>query len=559
MPVQLSTLPDDALALVAEQVVRNGEAYWLAATWRGGRRAVRTACVALGIEKPTSRTSAVFGSLVRLRAALKLAEPVRILLADRRVPGAHALPSSLDGMLVWTPAAKRAMVKGATVDVMDYAWANWRAAHRFSELASVEAVCLGNRPDLLDVMYAHNTLGQGGSHLTSLQSLLRLALQGHPDSIKRILESVVQPAIRGCAYRTAEWLYAKLEELSQSMDATCEWRCWLSHLPLANTAARAATRSETPDRALRMLTDWWMPRYGSRAPSERLAAVQHIVLWVLTTVTSSTQQAFWTTKSTVLMWKWLASAWPMGLAHLLRELHEEGAPIVSDAPTPSVAYLHRNCLRVRDVDTYRWMRDNLAGGGWMIDAITCSGSMHIVTWTVDKELARLQQTASAGHPAFALANHVYLATIAKVRPYVTHNERKKAQLEVGTHRELLIEAYTDWLLLRPEWKPLDDVRDYCQVHPTPTLLEYSKTAFVESLRRFSKRASPEQRRVALDALMPGILNQLLQEEQPEGGSPSHYIDSEDEEERSAAWQYISSLRHEYSKWDKQLKQWRGWK
>jgi hypothetical protein len=528
MPHLLTLLPDDALIIVAKKVVRNGDAYWFAATCCTARRNVAAACLELGIAQPSSKLRTIFASLQRLRAGVRLDNAVQQLVADNSIPGAHALPASLDGRYTWTPAGRRALVMGATVDVMDYAWAGWRRPERdLNNMHSLEQVCLHNRADLMEVIYQGE--GSEGEESICLKTVMRLAVRGHPDSIKRLMAATIEPAISGCAAAASDWLYEKLEGITQEMPnqqiVDYNWRRWLSNISMVHLAVRAAVRSDVPDRALTRLTDWWMPRFGSRAPSERLLALEHVTMWVLESVTTCAMHSTWTPDVAHKLWMWLRRAWPMGLAHLLRQIHEESTPLTNAAPRPTAQNIHRHCLRVRDVPTYRWMREQTTSQGWMHDAIVCRAD--VVTWTVNPELTDMRHAVEHG-ATYALAYHTWARLIDKIAN-TAHPQAKREIWEACG--ELVTESYSDMLLLRAEPSG----------NHASIFFSTSATAFARAVQGFHERASKERRVQVFAALMPAIVQSMIETGRDDDLATGSGAD------RDTAWSYINSLRTEYSK------------
>jgi hypothetical protein len=521
----LVQLPDDALALVALRVVRNGEAYWLAAASRSTRAAVKAACLQLRIDSPTSRLSTTFTSLPRLRAGMRLPNVSRRLLAQD-VPGAENLPESLDKRYRWSPSACHAMLAEANADVLNYVWPEWhRSANPTRPACALIHICEMGRTDLLEVMYAQEPTSL--SDTLSLSRLLRLAVDGLPAACDRVLNGIMMPAVRGASPRTGEWLYSKLEEIGESIEAY-SWRTWLSDQRRAGVLVTAACKSSCPFVSLRLLTEWMMPRFASRAPTERMQSMDVITQHVLLALVSGNVQAYYGHH----VWAWLSDTWPLGLAHLLRHVHETEGPRID--MSIKIATAHRNCLRVRDLATYQWMREHVDNArGWMREAICCE-QPHI-PWTVSRELVDMAQEAQRAGPRFGFAYHVFWHLHGGMSEdnYISETRHRWA-----VDRSTVVESYSDMLLY--------DTDDRVDTSTAAVVMEVSISAFADALKLFRERAEERRYLYVVDAIMPVMLQQLQTHER----HPQYHRepdDSDDGEQRSAAWHYISSLRQQYSR------------
>ena len=561
MPLLLSGLPDDTLAMIAERIVRRGEAYWFAATCRAARTAVRAACTALEIDHPTTYLWSVYTSLPRLRAGMRMSSVSTQLLANSAVRGAENLPRSLDSHYTWTPLGCRSLIAGASVDVLNYVWPQWAAStnHR-DPVCALLLIARANRVDLLQEMYgAVHIRNMGGRHVWSLQRMLLLALQGHPPARSTVVNTLFTPIVQ-CSRNiaAAQWLYNTLEEASEQQRDDQHWRRWLSNPHAVGPIVQAACKSASPEDSLRMLTNWFMPRFASRAPTDRAASTECIVQWVLLALASGGVAA--PTRHHV--WRWLADAWPLGLAHLLRHVHENGWRVETDFAVPVV---HRNCFRVHDVATYEWMRQQIAlrDEGWMYAAAWCDPCT--VTWTTSKELHQLKsglEMHRANDPRFKFAYHVFstclhpLQTLplSKQQPRVVEERHVgEARQTWAQARELVIEAFADYLMYAPA--EID-----CTTCARP-MLEISLHAFATSFILYYKRC--EDKTFAskrLYDLMPLVLMKMGLT--PLGDLNLHVgngtlDDSDDEDQKSAAFEHISGLRKVYNHTKTWHKHWNG--
>lgn len=510
-------LPDDVLALVSKHVVRNGEAYWLAAASRAARIAVHAACDELNIQKSTSQLSTTFASLSRIRASMRLTT-VSLRLLAHDVPGCENLPQSLDKLYRWSPSACRAMLSGGTVDVLNYVWPQWqRSTDPMRPACALVHICAIGRTDLLGAMFEQRPTSP--ADMQALSRLLRLAVEGLPAACDRVLHGILVPIVSGPSHKTSQWLYDKLEE---TQDQLYTWRTWLSDERRAGVLVDAACKSHWPFVSLRLLTEWLMPRFASRAPSERIQSMDMITKRVLVTLSSGVVEA----NHRHCVWDWLLDTWPLGLAHLLRHMHATGGPKLGE--WVSVAMLHRNCLRVRDLTTYKWMRAQIDdSSGWMREVI--SNETSCVPWTVSRELTSMRHEAWRAGTRFAWAHHVFW--------YLHGNSSGDSNMSETRHRWALdratvVETYADMLLY--------DISDQVDPSIAAFVIEVSVSAFADALKLFSERTMQARRSYVFRALVPTLLLHMQR----------YYTepdDSDDATQRSAAWHYISSLCWQYSK------------
>ena len=512
MPLLLTSLPDDALAHIAQRIVRNGEAYWFAASCRSARTATRKACQELKIEKPATRLHTVYASLPRLRAGLRLQPVINSLVANPDASGSEGLPRSMDGRLIWTPQALRCIVAGATRDVINYVWPTWM---RITPTATWSALLLAlklGRIDLLDDMYKGE-----------LGAVLAKGLTGALPMEAFIKKQMIAAIVSSANHASAEWMYAKLEALSDAHEVY-GWRTWFGDTRVSSKLVDAAVTAQSPYLSLHMFTDWVLPRFASRAPSERADVVEDAVHAALFEVTSG--KALIGKRQQV--WRWLSEAWPLGLGHLLRRLHSDNVGVLG----VSVASLHRNTFRVRDLETYDWMREQLDAEGWLHDVVHCRSD--VIPWTVQAELVPMRDRCSEHDPRYAFAHRVYDYVMYGTHP---HSNEMVAEMRQRWNegRAVWVEAYADILLYGPE----PDTKLACMG------LHVSPHAMCEALQLFARHATAERRALVFTALMPVLLAGMLHKQQESVEGAQQY-DSDDDEQRSAAWEYISSLRNLYS-------------
>ena len=526
----LTQLSDDVLALVATRVVLNGEAVWLALTCRAANEAVRSACGNLKLERPTTHLFTVFASLRRLRAGMRL-ESVSAQLSAATAPGSEHLPQSLDGLHRWSPAACRAIVAGATVDVLDYVWPRWqRSIDLGTPSCALVRICEVGRVDLLDNML--KSPAESPADMQCLARVLRLAVDGMPSACERVLHAILTPLVRGISHRTGQWLYDRLEEIGESVESYY-WRTWLNDERRARVLVIAATKSHSPLVALRMLTGWLMPRFASRAPSERMASMDTIIQHVLV-ILASGGVSF---SETHYVWQWLSEAWPLGLAHLLRHAHAHSGAVCREL---RVSMVHRNCMRVRDLQSYEWMRERVREGAWLHEAV-CSTPRH-APWTLSSELVDMKREAARAGPRFALAHHVFY----QLHGGLFHESPVPGSVMHWTQsRPIMVQAFCDMLLYDGANENDGHGASYVEFG-TSAMLEVSVSAFVDAMKLFCERASDGVQERICKAMMPLIL-QHLQKHELQPRYHREPDESDDDEQRSAAWNFINSLRCQYGR------------
>lgn len=548
-PLLLHALPDDALALIAQRVVLHGETYWFAATCHAARNATRAACVALAMSRFVSYPKTMFTSLPRLRAGLRLSTLSNAVLANSTCPGADSLPQSMDCRITWAPLACRALIAGGTLDVLAYAWPCWMS--RIMPRDNVNAlrlVCRYKRVDLLQAMYLLQPYNQKDQR--TLRRTITLAVEGHPPARINLFASMFEAILQYCSYEAAEWLYKTLEELTATRYET--WRTWLSDATAVGPLVVAACSGDSPDDALRMLTGWFIPRFASRAPNERAASLQSIIQFVLITLSGARAPRDHRHR----IWQWLSEAWPLGLAHLLRHVHENGWRV--DGDSISVQRVHRNCLHVTDVGTYRWMSGQMALGtdGWVYTAARCDAED--VPFTTHKDVFNLKQNLQTPAPhdtdvRRAFAFHVFHSCVdafSKIKLSSVH-PRRVHESSIGEARQLwaysralAIESFADVLLYT-------NPQAMCVQTPTRALLEISLHAYAEGFSLFRERCTDSHKiEVVLDQTVQMFRMKLGE---TKTGDLNLHVgdgtldDSDDEEQRSSASKHISVLRKDYSK------------
>tara|TARA_Y100000389_G_scaffold67523_1_gene63832 strand:+ start:8 stop:1672 length:1665 start_codon:yes stop_codon:yes gene_type:complete len=537
----LWSLPDDALALVAKRVLYNGEAYWFACTCCAMRDAIQAACKELKVEQCTTNVRTVFASLPRLRASMRLNKIATLVLANRNARGVEGLPTSLDGLYTWTPSTAKAIVAGATCDVLNYVWPQW--AYSISTKAgpacALASACCYGRVDLLDVMCSITPSTNWDTKC--LQRVVRLAVEGHPPSKQCLIHGAFHPIVHSANYQSAEWLYYKMEDMGESVGDHA-WRSWLLNQFTVREITECACRSQEPRESLRMLTDWMLPRFASRTLSHRTVAMQEVLYGVLYSVTSDSH--FMRPETRCYAWQWMVEKWPLGLAHLLRHLRE--CSLECRTPMLNIANVHRNCFRVMDVDTYKWMREELEPcNGWMYHAVMFTEGY--IEWTTSKELETMRKREACCSAEWRFAMHVHHRIIRQLDAAQSSFERRRLW---GMHRVLLVETFADCMLYFP-----DD--EHFQAHCSswqPCFGCLSACAFSESVNNFHERATPRQRDLVARTLIHRVarywenaraeIERTNVIELNEFGERPPFFDSDEED--SSAFEHISSLRCEHN-------------
>lgn len=451
-PMLLTDLSEDALALVAARVVRDGEAFWMAILCRATWRAVRAACQSLKLPLVT-RASTAFHSLARLHTIVGAERLLRVVHANMNASNVSARPHSLDRKLVWSPAGERVIVASASIEVLDYVWAGWRLS-----LEPLDPGCFivraasAGRVDLLREMNQHAEQ-QGLDPILNgrtLRARMRSVL-GHfddasfPSAMTQAMQwaesALMEPALLSGNTAAIRWYYSELDSQPASECAVMYggFRTALSRsgsvveFEVMKRLAAAATRGADPYASLTFLSSWMWPRLGSRSTlsgSHHLAVVGAVVLTALELTNNEAAQA----------WQWLQGAMPQGAKKMLHLLATEA--------NLHVAPVMQHIWEVRNVEVYRWFRNRLHPTGWLFELTTATFTLPHVA-----DRSRAMQFA-----------HMTLGAIEK-RSADQESSHPEAAWELD--RALCVEATADVLIMaweRPTlvqlWQeaPSDDAR-----------------------------------------------------------------------------------------------------
>lgn len=526
-PCRILELPAEVLAVVAEHIVRNGEAYWFAATSGALRTAVTDACVTLKIRVPTSRLRHVFVSLARLRGTLDIPRVREIVHANVDAPGAEHRARSLDRRYTWSPAGERALVAGAPVDVMHYAWAFWWSCSRGVQWPlpadpRVLASELG-RADLLDIMFDANE-----SQLR--QAMTNVNKTGYSgDNLNRrcIEECVLGPALAGelnALQTTVTWYYDRMERIedewchAEAMN-DCRHSAWRRDYAEPNNLQRLAVEAacgKRPFSALETLLCWIYPRLGERAPSGRLVALQclqAVALCAVAGVTrASSRRITALIKTTNLapleLWDWLSSSSirfnAASLVTLVNSFHKTSG--LWRPSNVSRGELVGAIFRITNVETYRWWRSHMDGvfleGIWKLAAERGQPTIsHAGTAVVDKK----------GSPLAALA----YTTLQGAQGPMCHASTIEEGIKEGGGEELLVEAMVDLLVEQDDPASSElwaDAPYGLQTHHATmkSMTDICPRLVLKVLGIFSKRVGDSPRRTAtFGRVMPSLLVALF--------------------------------------------------
>lgn len=556
----MELLPPDLLAIVAEFVVGDhGEAYWCAATCKALRVAVRVACGSLGIAKPVSRLRTAFASLARIRAAMRLQDVQRMLCADTSIAGAEHLPCTLDREFTWSPVGRRALIAGTTRDLLDYAWANWKSsfADYTMQATAVGLMCELGRIDLLEELYKYqqeedprawtNTNMERFGYHKFMFRTIRLAVEGFPPAVDLVKRGLIVPAILGASSATIAWLHDKMEAIGEGLNSD-GWRTCCADAASYTLFGRQSALSSKPYDALAMVsrpTTGVIGRFATRAPQEHTAALSPVMHSSLATVacigTGWPASPLLNGAKRTKVWQWLRTQWSGlgGLSGLLRLYHLQAGSLGCTYP---ISRLHRDCFRVQDAETYRWMRDiGLASEtSFAHSAFVCTPDA--VTWTI---LADLRHCIMR-YRMLGCARHAFAEDIFQ-RLMIRHNVHE-ARLAWPRDRELAIECFVDlmWFTSLETREAREELRAAQR-----DLLNVSVEATAQALKQFHERGPCDVRRKAIvDTLLPDLLTSV-----DLANAQLHEVhdydtvaaESDDESPRAAAYEYISKLRGEYYK------------
>lgn len=370
MPLTLVDLPMDTLVLLCEWAVRDGEAYWMAATCIALRQAVASACKRLGAPL-CSRAATACLTLPRLETAMTLERFRELVHVDTNATSLEARPRSLDRKWVWSPAGERVLAALAPPWVLDYAWAGWRLSlEAWNPGCFLVSASAAGRVDLLREMDQSAKLQKLAPALEArtLQAKLTRSVSFFwpatrrmklPERLDWVESALLIPALRSGNTAAIRWYYERMDNLQGPLGGPdCEWRQDLSRGVGQNGAlrlgglVRAAATGRDPYAALEFLSMWMWPRLGSRAPSSFSDALARIASDALRCALDSTRS------ETVGVWAWLQRAVPQGASDLFN--------IMRYVANVHVSPLYRRVWVVRNVDVYRWISERLdPPHGWM--------------------------------------------------------------------------------------------------------------------------------------------------------------------------------------------------
>ena len=490
MRTVLLDLPDDALAALCERVVRNGEAHWCAVTCHTLRRAVLEACQKLKLPL-SSMASTAYLTLRRLEQAMTLPRFRELVHANMNATSAAAArPHSLDRKWVWSPAGECALAACAPPNVLDYAWTRWRlSTDPHNPGCFVSRAAAAGRVDLLKEMdRTAEEQGVDPSHnwrtlhfkFSAIGAFLTGSyLRGMRQTLEWVEDALMEPALRSGKTGAIEWYYERMEmgdvvkmgASPQPKEMLSLWRCALDRsgngsmqAPLTRLA-RAAALGKNPYAMLNFLQTWMWPRLGSRAPMQcRRAHIAIAAATVLSLLDATNDEA-------AQGWRWLQSAWPLGIKMMLEVLSSES--------TTHVAPIMRGIFEVRNVKVYQWMSASLDDGKWM------------------HGLCGVNTSHRSRRLRFA---HATLGSIAKRR---SEQDSVDPEAEWELDRALCVQALADafaWAWERSELdlsKMPSDGKEWQQAFQHDTcvhadmLLEHDPWALVDALCKFASGADPK--------------------------------------------------------------------
>jgi len=359
-------LPADLLVLVAEAVLRQGDAFWFAMVSHACRVAVDTACDRLGVRFATHASSA-FRSEGQLALAMLLPRFRALVHANMLAASAQtARPHTLNRQWTWSPAGERALVAGSPLAALDFLWYNWGlSVDTLNPGCFLSVASHLGRVDLLSRMYAMGP---------KLKAMINRSTTAHEAHMTPIVRGIMVQALASGRFDAIRWYHARCEEhekvvvdameLVKSREETVSdlWRSVLAthydrHMP---TLVQAAAAGADPFASLNFLCNWIWPRFGSRT---RLASGDDHVLRIVGIVW--TMAAASASPTATGAWQWMLSV-AIAYGHQLLQFSE----LLRHLTDTHAAQLVIASFEPRQVAAYRWLslrlreRDDWAHDAW---------------------------------------------------------------------------------------------------------------------------------------------------------------------------------------------------
>lgn len=372
MAMPIVALTTDVLALVAEVVLRRGEALWLALTCRAFRIAMQNACEKVRL-RMTSHASSAFVCIPRLEIAMGISHFRTLVHANVNASNVAARPRSMDTRWIWSPEGERALVAGARVADLDYLWRGWwKSIDALNPGCMLVAASATGRVDVLKAMDDDDMVVRRPliNHRFTLPRLLN-SVASTNNHLGMVALGIFLPALRAARFEAVHWYHDRQERYHNKMRGTggletVAWRCALldegRHIV---SHAKAAATAVDPYSSLNFLLTWMWPRFGSRAPRD--SPVLTIASAVLSEIVAGKHQGV------AGAWSWLET---VGRArnvmfHDLPTLLREQASLHLNAGLLSATF------EPRHLEAYRWISRRLwEEPGWMRSAWVhvCNGA-----------------------------------------------------------------------------------------------------------------------------------------------------------------------------------------
>jgi hypothetical protein len=429
MATPMLMLTTDVLVLVAEVVLRRGEALWLALTCRTFRLAMRNACDNLRL-RMTTHASSAFVSYRRVVIAMEIAHFRALVHANVDASNVAARPGSVSRRWIWSPAGERALAAGARIDELPYLWHNWwKSTNSFNPGCLLAAASAAGRVDVLKAMDDEAMVSRRPrtDHRFTLPRMLN-SVAWRSDHFGQIAYGIFLPALGASRFDAVHWYYERQEQYHAEMRQKSgvehvSWRCSLWEEPqhVVNHAKVAATAVD-PFSSLNFFLTWMWPRFGSRA--SRDSPTISIASAVLSEVVASRQPGV------SRAWSWLEAvgrARQVTFADFPTLLREQSSLHLNGGVTTAA-------FDPRHVEAYQWISRRLWDeSGWMR-----SGWLHVCNSPTNR-------ASAVGEEGFSHRLRFALHTLRVVRLRRTSDfgwycHSKAGNTDCGVMRQALADA-----------------------------------------------------------------------------------------------------------------------
>lgn len=425
----LVALTTDVLALVAEVVLRRGEALWLALTCRPFRLAMQNACDKVRL-RMTTHASSAFVCIRRIEIAMEISHFRTLVHANVNASNVAARPRSMDARWIWSPEGERALAAGTRIKDLNYLWRGWwKSTNACNPGCLLAAASATGRVDVLKAMDDDEMVVRRppSDHRFTLPRLLNSVASAN-NHFHQVVYGIFLPALRASCFEAVHWYHDRQEEYYNQMREKTSvewvaWRCSLSdELEHIVSHAKAAATAVDAFSSLNFFLTWMWPRFGSRAPRD--SPVISVASAVLSEIVASKHNGV------AGAWSWLET---VGRARRVAFL--DFPPLLREQ-----ASLHLNAgllsatFEPRHVEGYRWISRRLSDeSGWMYGAWlhVCNGQANRASAVVEEGFSlRLR---------FAL-HTLRVARLRRTEDFGCYFQSQAWQTDRGVMRQALADA-----------------------------------------------------------------------------------------------------------------------